>query len=170
MSVPNFSSLARLEVPEKFLWVGWGGVCKVIFVSNPTIVEVRLGFWQNTQAEGGLDNSKMSPSHICHKMQHQNKPKLTLYSILLFYLLLVKPYLIYMRHCAQLCHYLHLWHFINNTGYTMQVAEGGGDSCSSHSLDLDFLQTRYLRGRREGGQGKITTFFFCHWGWIWLYV
>ena len=22
MSVPNFSSLARLEVPEKFLWVG----------------------------------------------------------------------------------------------------------------------------------------------------
>ena len=26
--MPNFSSLARLEVPEKFLWVGggWGGV------------------------------------------------------------------------------------------------------------------------------------------------
>ena len=24
--MPNFSSLARLEVPEKFLWwVGWGG-------------------------------------------------------------------------------------------------------------------------------------------------
>ena len=33
----NFSSLARLEVPEKFLW--WvGGVYKVIFVSNPTVV------------------------------------------------------------------------------------------------------------------------------------
>ena len=38
--MPNFSSLARLEVPEKFVWgvgwgVGWGGVvCKVIFVSN----------------------------------------------------------------------------------------------------------------------------------------
>ena len=27
MSVPNFSSLARQEVPEKFVWgVGWGGV------------------------------------------------------------------------------------------------------------------------------------------------
>ena len=39
--MPNFSSLARLEVPEKFLWLvggGWGGVCKVIFMSNPTVV------------------------------------------------------------------------------------------------------------------------------------
>ena len=50
--MPNFSSLAGLEVAEKFLWgvggvggVGWGGVvCTVIFVSNPTFVEVRLGF------------------------------------------------------------------------------------------------------------------------------
>ena len=42
--MPNFSSLARLEVPEKFLWVGgWGGVCKVIFVVNPTVV-LRLGW------------------------------------------------------------------------------------------------------------------------------
>ena len=42
--MPNFSSLARLEEPEKFLWwVGWGGVCKVIFVSNPTVV-LRLGW------------------------------------------------------------------------------------------------------------------------------
>ena len=43
--MPNFSSLARLEVPEKFLWwcVGWGGVCKVIFMSNPTVV-LRLGW------------------------------------------------------------------------------------------------------------------------------
>ena len=42
--MPNFSSLGRLEVPEKFLWVvgGWGGVCKVIFVVNPTVV-LRLG-------------------------------------------------------------------------------------------------------------------------------
>ena len=51
MSVPNFSSLARLEVPEKFLWWwmvgGWGVVCKVIFMSNPTVV-LRLG--------SGLDN------------------------------------------------------------------------------------------------------------------
>ena len=36
MSVPNFSSLACLEVPEKFVWVG--GVCTVIFMSNPTVV------------------------------------------------------------------------------------------------------------------------------------
>ena len=42
--MPNFSSLARLEVPEKFLWWGGvGGVCKVIFVSNPTVV-LRLGW------------------------------------------------------------------------------------------------------------------------------
>ena len=49
--MPNFSSLAHLEVPEKFLWWvvvgGWGGVCKVIFMSNPTVV-LRLG--------GGFDN------------------------------------------------------------------------------------------------------------------
>ena len=39
----NFSSLARLEVPEKFVWwVVGGGVCKVIFMSNPTVV-LRLG-------------------------------------------------------------------------------------------------------------------------------
>ena len=44
--MPNFSSLARLEVPEKFVWVvggGWGGVCKVIFVSNPTVVLCCVG-------------------------------------------------------------------------------------------------------------------------------
>ena len=48
--MPNFSSLARLEVPEKFLWEvgGWGGVCKFIFMSNPTVV-LRLGW--------GFDNS-----------------------------------------------------------------------------------------------------------------
>ena len=40
--MPNFSSLARLEVPEKFVWVV-GGVCKVIFMSNPTVV-LRLGW------------------------------------------------------------------------------------------------------------------------------
>ena len=49
--MPNFSSLARLEVPEKFVWwwVG-GGVCKVIFMVNPTVV-LRLGLgW-------GFDNT-----------------------------------------------------------------------------------------------------------------
>ena len=46
--MPNFSSLARLEVPEKFVWVV-GGVCKVIFMSNPTVV-FRLGLG------GGFDN------------------------------------------------------------------------------------------------------------------
>ena len=45
--MPNFSSLARLEVPEKFLW-WWGGVCKFIFMSNPTVV-LRLGW--------GFDNT-----------------------------------------------------------------------------------------------------------------
>ena len=44
--MPNFSSLARLEVPEKFVWVvggGWGGVCTVIFMSNPTVVLCCVG-------------------------------------------------------------------------------------------------------------------------------
>ena len=37
--MPNFSTLAGLEVPEKFVWgVGGGVVCTVIFVSNPTVV------------------------------------------------------------------------------------------------------------------------------------
>ena len=40
--MPNFSSLAGLEVAEKFLWGGWGGwggvVCTVIFVSNQPVV------------------------------------------------------------------------------------------------------------------------------------
>ena len=37
MSVPNFSSLAGLEVTEKFgvAWVAWGGF-QVATVSNPT--------------------------------------------------------------------------------------------------------------------------------------
>ena len=52
--MPNFSSLARLEVPEKFLWVvgGWGGVCKVIFVSNPTVVLCCVGVGVLTIGEG----------------------------------------------------------------------------------------------------------------------
>ena len=50
MSVPNFSSLARLEVPEKFLWVGgwwvgWG-LQSHFHVKPNRCVEVRLGFWQ----------------------------------------------------------------------------------------------------------------------------
>ena len=38
--MPNFSSLAGLEVAEKFVWGGGGreGGCKVIFMSNPTVV------------------------------------------------------------------------------------------------------------------------------------
>ena len=44
--MPNFSSLARLEVPEKFVWGvggGGGGVCTVIFMSNPTVVLCCVG-------------------------------------------------------------------------------------------------------------------------------
>ena len=56
--MPNFSSLARLEVPEKFLrWGGSGvvgGVCKVIFMSNPIVV-LRLGW--------GFDNILVSGFH-----------------------------------------------------------------------------------------------------------
>ena len=48
--MPNFSSLARLEVPEKFLWVvggvGWVGVrfAKSFSCQTQPCVEVRLGF------------------------------------------------------------------------------------------------------------------------------
>ena len=41
--MPNFSSLARLEVPEKFVWWWVGGVCTVIFVSDPTVVLCCVG-------------------------------------------------------------------------------------------------------------------------------
>ena len=43
--MPNFSSLAGLEVAEKFLKGGVGGgvVCTVIFVSNPTVVLCCVG-------------------------------------------------------------------------------------------------------------------------------
>ena len=46
--MPNFSFLAGLEVPEKFMVVGWVGggggvVCTVIFVSNPTVVLCCVG-------------------------------------------------------------------------------------------------------------------------------
>ena len=44
--MPNFSSLAGLEVAEKFLWgAGWVGgvVCTVIFMSNPTVVLCCVG-------------------------------------------------------------------------------------------------------------------------------
>ena len=69
--MPNFSSLGRLEVPEKFLWWGgwggWGGgVCKVIFVSNPTVV-LRLGWgW-------GFDNtSRYLKQKIIQKIHGQD--------------------------------------------------------------------------------------------------
>ena len=48
--MPNFSSLARLEVPEKFLWVGGGWVgwgMQSHFRGQPNRcveVRVRLGF------------------------------------------------------------------------------------------------------------------------------
>ena len=42
--MPNFSSLAGLEVAEKFLWGGAGGVvCTVIFMSNPPVVLCCVG-------------------------------------------------------------------------------------------------------------------------------
>ena len=55
--MPNFSSLARLEVPEKFVWVvggGWGGVCKVIFVSHPTVVLCCVGVGVLTMRTPGV--------------------------------------------------------------------------------------------------------------------
>ena len=47
--MPNFSSLARLEVPEKFVWGGWGGwggvgFAQSLYCQTQPCVEVRLGF------------------------------------------------------------------------------------------------------------------------------
>ena len=45
--MPNFSSLARLEVPEKFVWVGGGWGLQSHFHGQPNRcveVRVRLGF------------------------------------------------------------------------------------------------------------------------------
>ena len=39
--MPNFSSLAGLEVPEKFVVVGWGGF-QVSTMSNPTKLLLQL--------------------------------------------------------------------------------------------------------------------------------
>ena len=64
--MPNFSSLAGLEVAEKFLWGGeggWGGVvCTVIFMSNPPVV-LRLGW--------GFDNMIQSRHN---NYNYQNVP------------------------------------------------------------------------------------------------
>ena len=50
--MPNFSSLAGLEVAEKFLW-GGGVVCTVIFMSNPTVV-LCWGFDKNVSTATAL--------------------------------------------------------------------------------------------------------------------
>ena len=43
--MPNFSSLARLEVPEKFLWgVGWGGLHSHFRVKPNRCVVLCLGW------------------------------------------------------------------------------------------------------------------------------
>ena len=63
MSVPNLSSLAGLEVPEKFVVVGWGGVGwgwvlvvveHVATVSNPT--KLLLICFALSSVELGFDN------------------------------------------------------------------------------------------------------------------
>ena len=42
--MPNFSSLVSLEVPEKFMVVGWGGVVveHMATMSNPTKLLLEL--------------------------------------------------------------------------------------------------------------------------------
>ena len=55
--MPNFSSLARLEVPEKFLWVGGGWGLQSHFMSNPTVV-LRLGW--------GFDKNKIYLIEVLH--------------------------------------------------------------------------------------------------------
>ena len=60
--MPNFSSLARLEVPEKFLWVGW--VVQSHCIVKPNLV-VRLGW--------GFDNVKDKVKAKAHKTSLHTK-------------------------------------------------------------------------------------------------
>ena len=67
--MPNFSSLAGLEVAEKFLW-GWGGgggggvVCTVIFMSNPTAV-LCWGWGFDNKAAADLDKAQLKLGLDC---------------------------------------------------------------------------------------------------------
>ena len=70
--MPNFSSLAGLEVAEKFLWGGVGGgvVCTVIFVSNQPVVLCCVGVGvltimvlRNIFSAPGLLNEKGANNH-----------------------------------------------------------------------------------------------------------
>ena len=45
--MPNFSSLARLEVPEKFVWGGGWDLLSHFHVKPNRCVDVRLGVRQN---------------------------------------------------------------------------------------------------------------------------
>ena len=55
-----------MSVPEKFVWVV-GGVCKVIFMSNPTVV-LRLGWgFDNYSPLGTLE------VHYCGNIQNTLK-------------------------------------------------------------------------------------------------
>ena len=47
--MPNFSSLARLEVPEKFVWGGWG--VRSHYIVKPNLV-LRLGWGFDKNNEG----------------------------------------------------------------------------------------------------------------------
>ena len=58
--MPNFSSLAGLEVAEKFVWgVGGGVVCTVILWSNPTVV-LRLG-WGFDNIDNSINIEHLPP-------------------------------------------------------------------------------------------------------------
>ena len=63
MSLPNFSSLARLEVPEKFLWwmggwgvVGWG--LHSHYIVKPNLV-LRLGWGFDNYLEPKTKTNEM---------------------------------------------------------------------------------------------------------------
>ena len=67
----KFSSLARLEVPEKFLWwVAGGGVCKVIFMPNPTVVLCwGWGFDNDFLANWNRQAGKLRDRQIMYRVQ-----------------------------------------------------------------------------------------------------
>ena len=84
--MPNFSSLARLEVPEKFVCV-WGGVrwvvCTVILLSNLTVVSCCVEVGVLTIGQLNISNKDQS-----------------LYFFLLFTFELFVPLFVYDRYCS----------------------------------------------------------------------
>ena len=81
--MPNFSSLACLEVPEKFLWVGglggWGGVVQSHFIVKPNHV-LRLG-WGFDNFQNEALNSLLKCKALLFLFESSSMLLLTLFEV-----------------------------------------------------------------------------------------